>query len=179
MGSKETCTTETQANIDRVGAVREGFLEEVAFGLCPVNRLVNHSIFWICLIVSFWCHLAYFSTSSISYEFKLGSRGLRFRLNILLSILDRRFCITSGTIQRLIIPLIGGVRFDHLLQLWSPDLSTEKGYYPPLLGRVIPGVVSSACATLPFSNNHSPCGPASVKGLSRVAVPSCLPTSSV
>lgn len=104
---------------------------------------------------------------------------MRFRLNILLSILDRRFCITPGTIQCLIIPLIGGVRFDHLLQLWSPGFSTEKGYFPPLLGRVIPGVVSSACATLPFSNNHSPSGPASIKGLSRVAVPSCLPTSDV
>lgn len=92
VGSKETCATETQSNIDGVGAVREGFLEEVAFELCPVSGLVNHPIFWICLIVSFWCHWACFSTSSISYELKLGSRGLRFRLNVVVSILDR-FCI--------------------------------------------------------------------------------------
>lgn len=47
---------ETQPNIDGVGAVRDGFLEEVAFELGPVSGLVNHPIFWICLIVSFWCH---------------------------------------------------------------------------------------------------------------------------
>lgn len=81
-GAKETHTRETKANTGAVGAIREGFLEEVAFTLCPVSRPVEHPPFWICLIVSLQCHLACSSPSSPSYELELGSRGLRFRLNM-------------------------------------------------------------------------------------------------
>lgn len=47
-------------------------------------------------MVSLWRHLACSSTSSIFYELELRSRGLRFRFNILVTILDRR--------KRLILP---------------------------------------------------------------------------
>lgn len=61
---------------------------------------------------------------------ELRSRDLRFRLNILVTVPDRRFCILPiASPQGLIIPLIGHARFDHLLQLWSPDLSIEKGHF--------------------------------------------------
>ena len=52
VGAKGTCTRETQPNIGGAGAVREGFLEEVALELCPRSRLVDHPTFWIYLIVS-------------------------------------------------------------------------------------------------------------------------------
>lgn len=84
---------ETDHNVGGEGAVREGLLEEAAFKLCPVSRLKEHPTFWICLIVSLCCHLACFSSSCISYRLELGSRGLRFSLNVLVTILDKRVCI--------------------------------------------------------------------------------------
>ena len=114
MGSKQTCATETQPNIDGVGAVREGFLEEVAFALCPVSGLVNHPIFWICLIVSLWCDL----TFPPDFPHKLEIRSKDW-IGIMLNTLDgdtsKMIVLHITSVRRYNARMLNDVKYDHLV----------------------------------------------------------------
>lgn len=135
MGSKQTCATETQP-LTLMGWEQsgEGFLEEVAFALCPVqwackpSHLLDLSDCFLLVSFSLFLYLLYFLFET--WVKRLEVQVKYFGINTCQKVLYTSIVSPQGPVQCLIIPLIGDVRFDHYYSCGHQISPLKRDIFP-------------------------------------------------